>query len=130
MSTHLTTEEIATSLDTDALWTALLAAKRDDDHTLVRAIENRMRELSTERRFAHLSNAELDRQIAGLRAGRMGDDAEMIAHSPAGGSGGGGNDDGRFLSQINGDIRANQAAGMGRTLGALLDERERRAPKA
>lgn len=122
----VTMQNVRQVADTDALWKALLAAKAAHDLDLARAIENRMRELSQERRFAHLSDEELARQIAGLSGERRGDDREMIAHSPAGGSGGGGNDDGQFLSQINGAIRDNQSVGMNRTLAALADEQARR----
>lgn len=42
----MTPEQIESSTDVDALYTQLRAAKAFDDHTTVRLIEARMRELS------------------------------------------------------------------------------------
>ncbi len=119
--------EITTSTDTDALWKALTAAKADNDHERVRAIENRMRVLMEERRFAHLTDEELASQIAGLDAGRRAGTKDMIAHAPAGGNGGGGNDDAGQITVLNNGIRENQSVGINQTLSALLDEQARRA---
>ena len=110
-------------VDVDVLWRQLQAARQAGDHRRVRAIESRMRDLQAERRFAHLSDEELDARIRGLTGER--EPRDMLGHSPGGGPGGdsaGGED----LLRLNQQIRDNQHAGIERTLNALLDERERR----
>lgn len=109
--------------DVDVLWRLLQAARAAGDDERVRAIEGRMRELQTERRFAHLTDAELDERIHGLTRERA--PRDMLGYSPGGGPGGdsaGGED----LMELNRRIRANQHVGLEQTLSALLDERERR----
>ena len=54
----------------DRLWRELLAAKADGDHDAVRAIENRMRELTSVTRFAHLTDEELTARLAALDGNR------------------------------------------------------------
>jgi hypothetical protein len=107
----------------DVLWRQLRAAKAAGDGQRVRRIENRMRELQGERRFAHLSDAELDERIAGLTRER--EPRDVLGYSPGGGGGGGelGAEDTR---KFNEQIRGNQHAGIEATLNALVDERERR----
>lgn len=121
-----TPEQVAGLDDVDALWRALTAAKAAGDHALVRVVESRMRELTEERRFAHLDDGELLRRIRSLQALRHEGTADMIPHSPPGGSGGGGNDDAPHIQNLNAAIRRNQSADIRVTLAALLDERERR----
>jgi hypothetical protein len=115
--------QVADTDDTSALWRALLQAKADGDHRLVRAIEGRMRELSGERRFAHLSDEELRRQIAGLT--RQREPEGMLGHSPGGGGWGGGFDT-RDTMLFNEAHRRDQHAGIEETLAALQAERDRR----
>ena len=113
----------AEELDVDVLWRQLVAARDAGDHERVRAIEARMRELEATRRFAHLTDEELEQRIRALHAQRQSED--MLGHSPGGGPGGdsaGGED----TARLNRMIRANQHVGIERTLSALLDERERR----
>lgn len=107
----------------DVLWRQLLAAKRDGDDGRVRQIENRMRQLQGERRFAHLDDDQLDARIAALTGER--EPRDVLGYSPGGGGGGGelGAEDTR---RFNEQIRANQHDGIEATLNALLDERERR----
>lgn len=110
-------------VDVDVLWQQLRAAKQAGDDGRVRALEARMRELRDTRRFAHLSDDELERRIRALS--RQRESADMLGHSPGGGPGGdsaGGED----TARLNRMIRANQHVGLERTLSALLDERERR----
>lgn len=110
-------------MDVDVLWRQLQAAKRSGDDRRVRAIEARMRQLQTERRFAHLTDDELAERIRGLTGER--EPKDMLGHSPGGGPGGdsaGGED----LLRLNQQIRDNQHDGIEQTLNALLDERERR----
>jgi hypothetical protein len=111
------------TVDVDVLWGQLQAARSAGDRERVRAIEGRMRQLQTERRFAHLSDAELDERIRAISGER--EPRNMLGHSPGGGPGGdsaGGED----ILRLNHQIRANQHAGIEQTLGALLDERDRR----
>ena len=113
----------ADELEIDVLWRQLLAARRAGDGDRTRAIEARMRELRDTRRFAHLSDEELEARIRALLRQRGAED--MLGHSPGGGPGGdsaGGED----TARLNRLIRANQHVGIERTLAALLDERERR----
>lgn len=113
----------ADGLDVDVLWRQLQAARAAGEHDRVRAIEARMRDLQVERRFAHLSDEELDRRIRGLTGERA--PRDMLGHSPGGGPGGdsaGGED----TMELNRRIRANQHVGIEQTLNALVDERERR----
>ena len=113
----------AAGLDVDVLWRQLLAARDAGDHARVRAIESRMRALQHERRFAHLSDEELDRRVRALSGQREASD--MLGHSPGGGPGGdsaGGED----TARLNRMIRANQHVGLEQTLSALLDEQARR----
>lgn len=110
-------------VDVDVLWRQLQAAKAAGDQGRVRALENRMRQLQTERRFAHLSDDELEARIRALTGER--EPRDMLGHSPGGGPGGdsaGGED----ILRLNQRIRENQHAGIEQTLNALLDERERR----
>lgn len=110
-------------VDVDVLWRQLLAAKRAGDAQRVRAIENRMRQLQGERRFRHLSDAQLDERIRSLTGERA--PRDMLGYSPGGGPGGdsAGSDD---LMRFNQAIREGQHVGIEETLNALLDERERR----
>ena len=119
--------DISTSQDTAALWTALLEAKERDDTELVRAIEQRMRELSTERRYAHLTDEELRRTIDAATGNR--EPKGMIAHSPTSGMWEGGVQ-GAHTSRHNAAIRANQQVGVEVTLSALQAEWDRRHPKS
>lgn len=121
MVEHLTLEEVAACDDTDLLWRSLLEAKREDDTALVRATENRMRELSRVRRFAHLSDQQLRQRIRGLTDNRAPED--LLAYSPASGQGLEGASDTAALNRC---IKANQRDGVEATLGALLDELRRR----
>lgn len=110
-------------MDVDVLWRQLQAAKAAGHTARVRAIEARMRQLQVERRFAHLSDGELDERIRALTGERG--PRDMLGHSPGGGPGGdsaGGED----LLRFNQQIRENQRDGIEQTLNALLDERERR----
>lgn len=109
--------------DVDVLWRELLEAKAAGDAERVRAIENRMRQLQGERRFDHLTDAELDQRIRALTRER--EPRDMLGHSPGGGPGGdsaGGED----TMRMNEAIRGNQHAGIEATLNALRDERDRR----
>lgn len=124
MRVDVTLDNVAGIGDTDRLWKALLAAKAADDHRLVRAIENRMRELSGERRFAHLSDEELEERIAALSGQRAPD--IPLRHSPPGGEGPG--DGAGDVSMLNRKSIENQKVGLERTRADLLDElRKRRA---
>lgn len=107
----------------DVLWKQLLVAREAGDAERVRRIENRMRELQGERRFAHLSDEELDERIDALTGERA--PRDVLGYSPGGGGGGGelGAEDTR---KFNEQIRGNQHAGIEATLNALVDERERR----
>lgn len=117
--------DVADEDDPSRLWQVLRDAKAAGDHRLVRAVEQRMRELAQEHRYRHLSDAELRRQIVALMGSREAED--MLAHSPGGaGQGGGGGFDAAHVSQLNSAIRANQRVGIETTLGALLDEWRRR----
>ena len=110
-------------LDVDVLWRQLLAAREAGDHERLRAIEARMRELQATRRFAHLTDEELEQRIRALFGQRGSED--MLGHSPGGGPGGdsAGSED---TARLNRMIRANQHVGIERTLAALLDEQARR----
>lgn len=110
-------------IDVDVLWQQLMSAREAGDVQRVRAIENRMRDLQGERRFAHLSDEELEERIRTLSGER--EPRDLIAHSPGGG-GGGDNAGGEDLLRLNNQIRANQHAGIEQTLNALLDELARR----
>lgn len=118
-------DRVTTEQDTSVLWRALMQAKADSDARLVRAIEQRMRELTDERRFAHLTDDELRRQIDGLIGNR--EPKDMLGHSPGGGNGGDSSD---ALTTFNDAIRGNQHVGVEVTLAALLRERERRQKPA
>ena len=118
-------EEIATSEDTSALWTALLEAKEQGDRDRVRAIEQRMRELSELRRFAGLSDPELRHRIDALTASR--EPKGLLAHSPDGTFGAGW--DVTYTSRHNAAIRQNQQVGGADTLAALQAEWDRRHPR-
>ena len=113
----------AEEVDVDVLWRQLLAAKEAGDAERVRAIENRMRQLQGERRFAHLSDAELDQRIRSLTGERA--PRDMLGYSPGGGPGGdsAGSED---LMRFNRAIRDGQHVGIEATLNALVDERDRR----
>lgn len=117
-------EDIRDIHDVDALWKRLMAAKVEGDHQLVRTIERRMRELTEERRFAHLTDDELDARIAGLRGERAPKD--LLGHSPGGKGEGGAGWGGEDILAFNQAIKANQHAGIESTLAALEDERARR----
>lgn len=119
-------DQISQETDTDRLWEQLKAAKAADDLDRVRALENRMRELSGERRFAHLSDEELARRLSSLEGNREPDD--MMAHSPSMWTGSPG--DGADTAAFNSAIRANQQDGVEATRQALLDEQRRRAASA
>ena len=119
-------DDVAGFDDTDVLWKALLAAKGDGHHELATAIENRMRQLSELRRFAHLTDDELMRQIRALQAGRRAGGEDLIRYAGTSGSGGGGNDDARQIIELNKNILANQASGINEKLSLLIDEANRR----
>lgn len=116
-----TVDEVRSSDDVDALWKALLAAKAEGDHALTSAIEGRMRELSPSRRFAHLSDEELDAQIAALRGQREPDVPQ--AYSPPGSGMADGITDTMRFNQV---AREASHVGLERTLADLLDEKARR----
>lgn len=116
-------DEVSTSQDTSALWSALLDAKNSGDTRLARAIEQRMRDLSSERRFGHLSDEELLRRINGMTGNR--EPKGLLGHSPGGGGYGGGFDS-AHTSSHNAAIRENQHAGVEVTLAALKAEWDRR----
>jgi hypothetical protein len=113
--------QIATSEDTSALWTALMAAKESGDTGTARAIEQRMRELSEARRFADLSDQELRRRIRALSESL--EPKGMLGHSPDGTGGGW---DITYTSRMNEAIREGQYAGGQSTLAALKAEWARR----
>lgn len=117
-------EDVAGCDDPSALWSALLRAKDAGDQALVRAIEQRMRELSNDRRFAHLSDDELRRRIDGLAGNR--EPEGMLGHSPDGSGVGGGGYGARYTTEMNETIRRDQHAGIEVTLAALREEAERR----
>jgi hypothetical protein len=119
-------EQIATSDDTSALWTALMAAKESGDAETVRAIEQRMRELSESRRFAELSDEELRRRIDALTSNL--EPKGLLAHSPDGVIGAGWIDV-TYTSRNNAAIRENQHGGGEATLAALHAEYDRRHPR-
>lgn len=120
MSNDLGIEDIAREQDTDRLWRALLAAKADGHHRLVRLIENRMRELSTERRFDHLSDDELRSRLAAIDGHR--EHEGLIIHSPDND----GSVDPHHVQEMNRRIREGQHVGAEATRSALLDELRRR----
>lgn len=118
-------DKVADEQDTSRLWTALLDAKTENDFKLVRAIEQRMRELSTDRRFAHLSDDDLRQRIDAISQER--EPKGMLGHSPYGGGlSSGGGIDARHTSQFNEAHRRDQHANIEATRSALLDEWERR----
>ena len=117
-------QRIATSDDTSALWTALVGAKEAGDTAVVRAIEQRMRELSETRRFAGLSDKELRRRIKALTASL--EPKGLLGHSPDGVGGGW---DITYTSRMNAAIREGQYSGGGATLAALKAEWDRRHPR-
>ena len=121
MDERPTVEDVTAIDDVDRLWRALRHAKEQDDPTLVRAIENRMRQLGDERRFAHLTDEQLRARISGMSGNRAPED--LLAFSPASGEG---HDGAADTAALNRGIKANQHAGVERTLGALLDELRRR----
>jgi hypothetical protein len=121
MAEHLTVDEVDGIEDTDVLWRALRNAKEQDEHALVRAIENRMRQLGQERRYAHLSDEQLRRQIRGLSGNR--EPKDLLGYSPASEEGYEGAAD---TAALNRAIKDNQRDGVEATLGALLDEWRRR----
>lgn len=121
MVERLTIDDVAGIDDTDVLWRALHRAKEQDDHALVRAIENRMRELGQERRYAHLTDAQLRARIRGLGGNR--EPKDLLAYSPASEEGYEGAAD---TAALNRAIKENQRDGIEATLGALLDEWRRR----
>jgi hypothetical protein len=118
-------EDVETSQDTSALWQALRQAKDSGDARLVRSIEQRMRELSLEHRYAHLTDEELRRAIDAMTRNRKPEG--MLGHSPGGGGWGGGFDS-AHTSAHNAAIRANQHAGIEVTLAGLQAEWQRRHP--
>lgn len=117
-------EDVRDIHDVDVLWKRLMGAKTEGDHELVRVIEGRMRELTEERRFAHLTDAELDARIAGLRGERA--PKGLLGHSPGGKGEGGAGWGGEDILAFNQAIKANQHAGIEATLTALEAERDRR----
>lgn len=121
MVERLTVEVVATVEDTDLLWRVLKAAKLEDDRVLIRAIENRMRELGEQRRFSHLTDDQLRARITALTGNRA--PKHLLAYSPASGEGHEGAAD---TAALNRGIKANQRDGVEATLGALLDELARR----
>lgn len=121
MDEGLTVEGVAAIDDADVLWRALREAKQQDDPTLVRAIENRMRRLGEERRFSHLTDEQLRAQISALTGSR--EPTDLLGYSPASGEG---QDGAADTAALNRGIRANQRDGVERTLGVLLDELRRR----
>lgn len=121
MDEGLTVDEVAALHDTDVLWRALREAKQQDDPILVRAIENRMRQLGEERRFSHFSDEKLRAQISALTGNR--EPKDLLGYSPASGEG---HDGAADTAALNRGIRANQRDGIERTRGALLDELRRR----
>lgn len=123
----MTLAEARTSQDTAALWAALLVAKDEGDTELVRAIEQRMREVAADRRYAHLSDDELRRRIDGLTAQR--EPKGMLGHSPVGSAWEGGHQS-THTSRHNAAIRANQHDGIEVTLAALQAEWDRRHSQA
>lgn len=80
-----------------------------------------MRELAEERRFAHLSDDELATRIRALSGSREPED--VLGYSPADGQG---LEGAPGIAEINRRIKANESVGIESTLGALLDERDRR----
>lgn len=116
-------EKVAGEQDTSRLWKALLEAKTENDFKLVRAIEQRMRELSTDRRFAHLSDDELRQRIGAISRER--EPKGMLGHSP-GGAGEGGGFDTHHTTSFNEAHRRDQHANIEATRSALPDEWERR----
>lgn len=125
MSADMTVEDVAAVQDAAVLWGALKDAKEAGDLRLVRAIENRMRELGEQRRFSHLTDEQLASQIRALSGNRAPED--MLAYSPAEGQG---LEGAPGTASLNREIRANQHVGIETTLGALLDEWQRRHPDA
>lgn len=121
MTDDLTTEQVASLEDIDVLWRSLAEAKQRHDAVLVRAIENRMRQLSQERRFAHLTDEQLTAQIRGASGNR--EPTDLLAYSPASGQGLEGAAD---TADFNRRIRQNQQDGVEATLAALMDEWRRR----
>lgn len=121
MDDGVTLDDVAATDDVDVLWRALRDAKQQDDPTMVRAIENRMRHLGDERRFSHLSDDQLRARISALSGNREPED--LLAFSPASGEG---HDGAADTAALNRGIKANQRDGVERTLGALLDELQRR----
>lgn len=121
MAEGITIEEVAQITDTEALWQLLKVAKKHNDRQLLRAVEQRMRELGDQSRFAHLSDTQLAAQIKGLAGNRA--PTDVLAYSPADGQGLEGAAD---TAALNRQIRANQRVGIEATLGTLLDERRRR----
>ena len=120
----MSAEAIGTSEDTSALWTALVAAKEHGDTETVRAIEQRMRELSDARRFADLSDQELRRRIDALTSNL--EPKGLLAHSPDSMASG---FDIMYTNRHNAAIRANQQVGGEETLVALRAEWNRRHPR-
>lgn len=82
-----------------------------------------MRELTSQRRFAHLSDEELRRRIDAMTGNR--EPEGLLGHSPGGGGYGGGFDS-AHTSSHNEAIRANQHAGIEVALAALQAEWDRR----
>jgi hypothetical protein len=121
----VTADEIGRSEDTSALWTALVEAKEHGESDTVRAIEQRMRELSETRRFAGLTDQELRRRIDALTSNL--EPKGLLAHSPDGVFGGGWLDV-TYTSRHNAAIRENQQVGGEGTLAALQAEWDRRHP--
>ena len=117
-------DEIASSDDTSALWAALVEAKKQGATDTVRAIEQRMRELSEMQRFAGLTDQELQRRINALTANL--EPKGLLAHSPDGNLAGGW--DVTYTSRHNAAIRKNQQVGGVDTLVALRAEWARRHP--
>lgn len=115
--------KVADEQDTSWLWKALLEAKAENDFKLVRAIEGRMRDISAERRFSHLSDEELRRQIDGTTGNR--EPTGMLGHSP-GSHRGSDVRDGARTSVFNEAHRRDQHANIEATRSALLGEWDRR----
>lgn len=121
MGENLTVDDVVAVDDVDVLWRALQAAKQQDDSQLTRAIENRMRQLGEQRRFAHLTDEQLRAQIAAMSGNR--EPKDLLAFSPASGEG---HDGAAGTAALNRGIKRNQRDGVEATLGALLDELRRR----
>ncbi len=61
-------DELSGIDDVDRLWSMLTDARRDGDHGLADRVRARMRQLENQRRFADVSDRELNRRIAALQS--------------------------------------------------------------